>query len=129
MSEQRNQQISQQSHSTTYYNEPETAQFCRLEVQVIHQLAEAGVISGIQVVGDERRCYGDEDLALLRRARRLSQDLGVNLEGIEIILRLAARVEMLQRELARYQTMPEQSAAEQKASGGTSQPQHSSGDG
>ena len=112
MSERQNQSISQQSHNTAYYNEPETAQFCRLEIQVIHQLAESGVIGGIEVVGDEQRSYGDADLSLLRRARRLYEDLGVNLEGVEIILRLAARVEMLQRELARYQTMSGQSATE-----------------
>jgi DNA-binding transcriptional MerR regulator len=107
MSEQQNQQIRQQSHTTAYYSESETAQFCRLEIQVIHQLAEAGVIGGIQAVGDEQRSYDDTDLALLRRVRRLYQDLDINLEGIEIIMRLAARVEMLQRELARYQALAE----------------------
>ena len=122
MPEQQHQQIRQQSHSTAYFSEPETAQFCRLEVQVIHQLAEAEVISGIQVVGDERRSYGDDDLVLLRQARRLYQDLGVNLEGVEIIMRLAARVEMLQRELARYQTTSERAAGEQKTGGDASRP-------
>lgn len=107
MSEQQNQEIRQQSHTTIYYNESELAQFCRLKVHVIHQLAEAGVIGGIQIVGDEQRSYDDTDLALLRRVRRLYQDLGVNLEGIEIIVRLAARVEMLQQELARYQAPAE----------------------
>ena len=107
MSEQQNQQIRQQSSTTAYYSESETAQFCRLEIHVIQQLAEAGVIGGIQAVGDEQRSYDDNDLALLRQVRRLYQDLGVNLEGIEIIVRLAARVELLQRELARYQAMAE----------------------
>lgn len=107
MSEQQNQQIRQQSHTTVYYSELEAAQFCRLEVHVIQQLAEAGVIGGIQAVGDEQRSYSDTDLALLRRVRRLYQDLGINLEGIEIIMRLAARVEMLQRELNRYQALTE----------------------
>jgi DNA-binding transcriptional MerR regulator len=107
MPEQQDQQTRQQSHTTAYYNESETAQFCRLEIHVIHQLAEAGVIGGMQAMGDEQRSYDDNDLALLRRVRRLYEDLGVNLEGIEIIVRLAARVEMLQRELARYQAMAE----------------------
>lgn len=107
MSEQQNQQIRQQSNTPASYSEMETAQFCRLEIHVIQQLAEAGVIRGMQAVGDEQRGYSDTDLALLRRVRRLYQDLGVNLEGIEIIMRLAARVEMLQRELARYQAMAE----------------------
>jgi DNA-binding transcriptional MerR regulator len=107
MSEQQNQQPRQQGHTTTYYSESETAQFCRLEIHIIQQLADTGVIGGIQAVGDEQRSYDDNDLALLCRVRRLYYDLGVNLEGIEIIVRLLAHVEMLQRELARYQAMAE----------------------
>ena len=87
---------------TAYYSEQETAQYSRLEVQFLHQLTEAGVISGIEVAGEAQRRYDDADLALLRRVRRLYQDLGVNLEGIEIIMRLAARIDMLQRSLERY---------------------------
>ena len=43
----------------------------------------------------------DEDIAQLRRIRRLHHDLGVNLAGIEVILRLTARLAALQRELGR----------------------------
>ena len=59
------------------------------------------------------------DLALLRRVRRISQDLGVNLEGIEIILRLSARIEMLQQEVAQYQRIAEKAAEGQKRSNDT----------
>jgi DNA-binding transcriptional MerR regulator len=90
-----------QDGSTTYYTEQEAAEFCRLEVQIIRQLSEVGVLSGIEVVGEERR-YSNEDIALLRRVRRLYHDLGVNLEGVEVILRLYTRLEMLQRELEQY---------------------------
>lgn len=90
-----------QNSSTTYYTEQEASEFCRLEVQIIRQLSEAGVISGIDVAGEERR-YSNEDIALLRRVRRLYHDLGVNLEGVEVILRLYTRLEMVQRELEQY---------------------------
>ncbi len=93
--------VQQQTRIITYYSEQETAEYSRLEVQIIRHLCEAGVISDLQIVGEERR-YSDADLARLRRARRLYHDLGVNLEGIEIIMRLIARVEALQRELAQY---------------------------
>lgn len=83
---------------TTYYGEMEIAEYSSLEVQVIRQLQDAGVIQGIDVAGEERR-YSDDDVVVLRRARRLQQDLGVNLEGIEIILRLCTRLEAMQREL------------------------------
>ncbi len=92
-----------QGRMVAYFSEQEMVQYSRLDRQVIHQLLEAGIISGFEVAGEAQRCYGAADLALLRRVRRLYQDLGVNLEGIEIIVRLDARIELLQRELARYQ--------------------------
>ena len=107
MPEQQHRLTIQHRRVTSYYSEQETAKYSRLEVQVIRFLSEAGVMSGIEVVGEERR-YSDEDLALLRRVRRLYEDLGVNLEGIEIIMRLAARVEALQRELEQYQSKEQQ---------------------
>ncbi|HLG61190.1 MAG TPA: chaperone modulator CbpM [Ktedonosporobacter sp.] len=89
------------SQTTSYYSEEETAQYCRMEVQFIRQLYDAGIIEGIDVPGEERR-FSEEDMTLLRRIRRLHQDLGVNLEGIGIIMRLQARLEALQRELEQY---------------------------
>lgn len=44
----------------------------------------------------------DADLLDLRRIRRL-QELGVNLQGIEIILRMRRRIQVLQAELARWE--------------------------
>lgn len=89
------------SRTTSYYSEEETAQYCRMEVQFIRQLYDAGIIEGIDVSGEERR-FSEEDITQLRRIRRLYQDLGVNLEGIGIIMRLQARLEALQRELEQY---------------------------
>ena len=100
MSEQRFTRITI-SNTRSYYSEQETADYCRLEVQVLRQLSESGVIPGVQVVDEEVR-YSNEDLALLLRARRLYEDLGVNLEGIEIILRLLVRLDTLQRELDNF---------------------------
>ncbi len=97
MSEQYTRIILQNSHFTSYYSEQETSEYSRLELEVIRSLTDAGVLSGIDVAGEGRR-YSDEDLAQLRRVRRLSHDLGINLEGIEVILHLYAHVEALQRE-------------------------------
>ena len=97
--------IIQSSQHTSYYSEQETAEYSRLEVQLIRQLHSAGVIESINVAGEEPR-YSDEQLALLRRARRLHEDLDINLEGVEVILRLYARLEALQRELEQYRRRP-----------------------
>ena len=90
----------QNDQATTYYSEQETAEYCQLEVQMIRRLQAAGLVEGIAISGEERR-YREEDIAQLRRIRRLHRDLGVNLAGIEVILRLTARLEALQRELGR----------------------------
>jgi MerR family transcriptional regulator/heat shock protein HspR len=46
------------------------------------------------------RLYSDEDLERVRQIQRLTQDMGVNLAGVEIILGLLEQVNQLQSELA-----------------------------
>ncbi len=43
------------------------------------------------------RLYSERDLALLRRVRTLVEDLGVNLAGIEVILRMSQQITQLKR--------------------------------
>ena len=43
------------------------------------------------------RLYSDMDLAMLRRVRTLMEDLGVNLAGVEVILRMSGQIARLQR--------------------------------
>jgi MerR family transcriptional regulator/heat shock protein HspR len=47
--------------------------------------------------GGNIRLYSDIDIARLRRVKTLMDDLGVNLAGIEVVLRMAQRVTELQR--------------------------------
>ncbi len=42
------------------------------------------------------RLYSDRDIAYLKRAKALMDELGVNLAGVEIILRMVERVAELQ---------------------------------
>ncbi len=46
------------------------------------------------------RLYSERDLIQLRRAKTLLDDLGVNLAGVEVILRMAQHMTELQRKLA-----------------------------
>ena len=48
------------------------------------------------------RLYSDDDIALLRRVKTLMEDLGVNLAGVSIILRMSQRIVELQRRLEEY---------------------------
>jgi MerR family transcriptional regulator/heat shock protein HspR len=43
------------------------------------------------------RLYSDMDIALLRRVRMLMEDLGVNLAGVEVIMRMSQQIAQLQR--------------------------------
>ena len=64
-----------------------------LPPQVVEECMERSLV---------REPLTDADLLELRRIRRL-QELGVNLQGIEIILRMRRRIQMLQVELARWE--------------------------
>ncbi len=46
-----------------------------------------------------QRLYSDADIARLRKVQRLTQELGVNLAGAEVILELLDRIEKQQAEI------------------------------
>jgi MerR family transcriptional regulator/heat shock protein HspR len=48
------------------------------------------------------RLYSDQDIERLRQIQRLTQDMGVNLAGVEIILNLLEQINQLQEEVERY---------------------------
>lgn len=47
---------------------------------------------------NKNRLYSEADVERLRQIRRLTQDMGVNLAGVEVILELLSRMERLQDE-------------------------------
>ena len=48
------------------------------------------------------RLYSDWDIERLRQIQRLTQDMGVNLAGVEIILNLLEQISQLQVELEEF---------------------------
>jgi len=50
------------------------------------------------------RLYSDKDIDLLRRAKTLVEDMGVNLAGVEVILRLMQRMGEMQNEMAKLES-------------------------
>jgi MerR family transcriptional regulator/heat shock protein HspR len=54
------------------------------------------------------RLYSDEDIARLRQIQRLTQDMGVNLAGVEVILNLLEKIEEMKDEIAVLQDEIEQ---------------------
>ena len=45
------------------------------------------------------RLYSQRDIEVLRKISRLTEDLGVNLAGVEVILNMTRRIQELQRQL------------------------------
>jgi len=45
------------------------------------------------------RLYSEDDIVQLRRVKTLVDDLGVNLAGVEVVLRMAQRMNKLQRHM------------------------------
>ena len=50
-----------------------------------------------------RRRYQAGDLKRIRKANRLEQELGINLAGVEVVLRLTQQIADLQRRIAGYE--------------------------
>jgi MerR family transcriptional regulator/heat shock protein HspR len=89
--------VLRQHYSSSAYSEQETAIACRLSISTIRHLHTLGLITGEEIEGKLR--YSEDEITQLRRVRRLQRDLGVNLAGIEIILRLLKRLEAAHQEL------------------------------
>lgn len=50
------------------------------------------------------RLYSDRDIDLLRRVKALVEDMGVNLAGVEVILRLVHRMGEMQNEMEKLES-------------------------
>ncbi len=50
-------------------------------------------------IGNSKRLYSEADIARLKRIQHLTQHLGVNLAGVEVILRLLERIEKMNQEM------------------------------
>jgi len=74
-------------------------EFCRhhgIEVTVIREFADFGLMQ--LTVEENREFVSDADVKRLERMLRLFQDLGVNKEGVEIILNMRNELKRLRRE-------------------------------
>jgi len=91
--------VLKQYRSSSSYSERETAAVSHLGIGALRHLRAVGLIEGEETGGELR--YSEGEVTHLRRIRRLQRDLGVNLEGVEVIVRLLKRIEALQIELER----------------------------
>ncbi|MBA7479794.1 hypothetical protein ES707_15231 [subsurface metagenome] len=75
-----------------------TARMLGIQTYTLRYYERIGIIEPARSRGNIR-LYSERDVALLRRAKTLMDDLGVNLAGVEVILRMAQRVNELQNHM------------------------------
>lgn len=63
------------------------SRLCGVHPQTLRQYERLGLIQPSRV-GQKNRLYSEADIERVRRIQRLTQEVGVNLAGVEIILRL-----------------------------------------
>ncbi len=77
------------------------ARLVNMHPQTLRYYERAGLISPNRSRG-RIRLYSQRDIDRLRKIARLTDDLGVNLAGVEVILRLIESLEQAQRELEKH---------------------------
>ena len=70
------------------------ATLCGVHPQTLRQYERLGLVSPSRV-GAKNRLYSEADIGRIKRIQRLTQELGVNLAGVEVILRLLDDIEDL----------------------------------
>ncbi len=74
------------------------ARMVGVHVQTLRYYERAGLIEPSRSRGNTR-IYSTRDVNLLVRIKSLIDDLGVNLAGVDVILRMAGRMEKMEKEL------------------------------
>jgi len=69
-----------------------------IQTHTLRYYERIGIIEPSRSQGNIR-LYSERDMALLRRVKTLMDDMGVNLAGVEVILRMAQRMTELQRDI------------------------------
>ncbi len=78
------------------------ARLVNMHPQTLRYYERAGLINPTRSRG-RIRLYSQRDIDRLRKIARLTDELGVNLAGVEVILRLTERLEQVQGELEKHQ--------------------------
>jgi len=78
------------------------ARMLGLHAQTLRYYERAGMIEPSRSAGN-RRLYSTEDIDRLRRIKTLIDDLGVNLAGVEVILRMGERRADMERQMRRLE--------------------------
>lgn len=90
-----------------YDNEPRyvisiAARMLKMQTYTLRYYEKVGIIEPRRSRGNVR-LYSDRDIALLQKVKTLVDDMGVNLPGVEVILRMMQRMVEMQHQLEQAQ--------------------------
>ncbi len=74
------------------------ARMLEIQTHTLRYYEKVGIIEPHRSQGNIR-LYSDRDIALLKRVKSLVDDMGINLPGVEVILRMVQHMGELQNEL------------------------------
>ncbi len=74
------------------------ARILGVHAQTLRYYEKVGLIEPSRSIG-RVRLYSNRDIERLRQVRTLMNDLGVNLAGVEVILRLTERITEMERQM------------------------------
>lgn len=79
------------------------ARLVGMHAQTLRQYERVGLVEPKRTRGNIR-LYSRADVARLRQVQRLINDLGVNLAGVEVILRMNERMQAMEQEIKALRT-------------------------
>ena len=74
------------------------ARMLEIQTHTLRYYEKVGIIEPHRSQGNIR-LYSDRDIAILKRVKSLVDDMGINLPGVEVILRMVQHMGELQNEL------------------------------
>jgi len=74
------------------------ARMVGVQVHTLRYYERIGVVEPSRSEGNIR-LYSERDIALLRRVKTLMDDLGINLAGVEVFLRMSQRMNEMQNQI------------------------------
>ena len=76
------------------------ARIVGMHAQTLRQYERVGLVAPKRTSG-RIRMYSRADIARLRQVQRLMNDLGVNLAGVEVILRMNEKIQTMEQDMDR----------------------------
>lgn len=81
------------------------AKMSGLHVQTLRYYEKAGIVEPTRSEGNIR-LYSEQDIERIRRIKTLINDLGVNLAGVDVIMRMAERMSQLEATIREMKSKP-----------------------